>query len=127
VNKDYFRLFFKIIEYGLALILFLAVCYFSFINLIDFLSKDWSDFQTYYQFITYILLALVGIELIRLLLFHSLSAVLELMIILIARKMFSPELDPLGMLFSSLALLVIIGIYYLYALKPLKSLQDLTQ
>jgi len=87
---------------------------------------DWSNIDTFYQFISFILLLLVGVELIRLIVLHSITTVLELMILIVARKMLSPDLDSLGILLSVIALATLVGINYVYALKPLKSLDDLT-
>lgn len=88
---------------------------------------DWSVNPTFYQFISFVLLLLVGIELIRLILSHNISTVLELMILIIARKTLDPNIDSTGILLSVVSLGIVVLINYLYELKPLKSLQDLTQ
>jgi len=116
----------KIFEIMLAVFVFLSVVYFGFNTVGSFLGKDWSDIATFYQFISFILLLLVGIELIRLIVFHSITTVLELMILIVARKMLSPDLDSHEILLSVVALAILVGINYVYARKPLKGLTDLT-
>lgn len=124
--KEYFHKSIKVFEIILAMLVLLAVIYFGFSSVGGFLGKDWSNITTFYQFISYVLLLLVGVELIRLIVLHSITTVLELMILIVARKMLSPELDSLGILYSVTALTILVGINYIYALKPLKSLDDLT-
>ena len=124
--KEYFQKFIKVFEILLAALVLLAVIYFGFSSIGGFLGKDWSNIAIFYQFISYILLLLVGVELIRLIVLHSITTVLELMILIVARKMLSPDLDSLGLLYNVVALAILVGINYVYALKPLKSLDDLT-
>lgn len=121
------KLLIKGLENVLALLVLGGVIYFGINGLSDFFTKDWSSIITFYQFISFILLLLVGIELIRLMLSHSITTVLELMILIVARKMLDPNIDALGLLLSVIALGILVSINYLYALKPLKSLEDLTQ
>ncbi len=121
------RLLIKGLENILALLVLCGVIYFGINGLSGFFIKDWSSITTFYQFISFILLLLVGMELIRLMLSHSIITVLELMILIIARKMLDPNIDALGLLLSVIALGILVCINYLYALKPLKSLEDLTQ
>jgi len=108
--KEYFQKSIKIFELLLAFILLLAVIYFGFSSIGGFLGKDWSNVDIFYQFISFILLLLVGIELIRLIVLHSITTVLELMILIVARKMLSPDLDSLGIVLSVVALAILVGI-----------------
>jgi len=124
--KDNFLKSIKVFELLLAALVFLGVFFFAANSIGGFLEMDWSKIDTFYHFISYILLLLVGVELIRLIVLHSLATVLELMILIVARKMLSPDLDALGILLSVVALSILVGINYIYALKPLKSLDDLT-
>jgi len=124
--KNYFQKFIKFFELLLAALILLAVLYFGFNGTYDFLVRDWSSTATFYEFIAFVLLLLVGVELIRLIVLHSITTVLELMILIVARKMLSPDLDSLGIIISVVALAILVGINYVYALKPIKSLDDLT-
>lgn len=111
----------------LTLAVFCAVVYFSLNTAIDFLDKDWSTTSVMYDFISFILLILLGFELMRLILVHSITVVMELMLLIIARKMLYPEIVALDLLYCVMAFLLTIGVYYLYELKPLKSLDDITK
>jgi hypothetical protein len=107
--------------------MFFAVLYFSFNTGGSFLYKDWSSTSVMNEFISFILLVLLGFELIRLILVHSITVVMELMLLIIARKMLYPEIVALDLLYCVVAFLLTVGIYYFYELKPLKSLEDITK
>jgi hypothetical protein len=117
----------KMVEIFLAGVVFCAVVYFSWNVLYDFLLKDWSNMSVMYEFISFILLLLLGLEVTRLILVHSITVVMELMLLIIARKMLYPEITALDILYCTAAFAMVIGVYYLYELKPLKSLEDLTK
>lgn len=117
----------EIMEGVLALAMFFAVLYFSFNIAESFLHKDWSNTSVMYEFISFILLALLGFELIRLILVHSITVVMELMLLIIARKMLYPEIVALDLLYCVIAFLLTIGACYLYESKPLKGLEDITK
>jgi hypothetical protein len=117
----------EIVEGVLALVMFFAVLYFSFNTGGSFLYKDWSSTSVMNEFISFILLVLLGFELIRLILVHSITVVMELMLLIIARKMLYPEIVALDLLYCVVAFLLTVGIYYFYELKPLKSLEDITK
>ncbi len=117
----------EIVEIFLAVLVFCAVAYFSWNSLQSFLWKDWSSASVMYEFISVILLILLALEVTRLILVHSLTVVMELMMLILARKMLYPEIAALELLYCAVAFALVIGVYYLYELKPLKSLDDLTQ
>lgn len=56
---------------------------------------DWSTTDTFYELIYRTLLLVIGLELVRMLITHSLGAVLELLAFVIARKMLKPDLSAL--------------------------------
>lgn len=116
----------EITEIVLALMVLFAVVYFSFNGVQTFLLKDWSSTPVMYEFISFILLILLGLEIIRLILVHSINVVMELMLLVIARKMLYPDIIPLDLLFCAMAFSLIVGIYYLYEIKPIKGLGNLT-
>lgn len=117
----------ELAEVILALVMFFAVVYFTFNVAESFLHKDWSSTTIMYEFISFILLILLGLELIRLILVHNITVVMELMLLIIARKMLYPDIAALDLLYCVVAFLLIVGIYYLHEYKPLKSLEDLTK
>ena len=125
--KQLYKKYVNYFEAGLAVVVLVALLFYSYNSLLNMLNLDWSLDATFYSFISTILLILVGLELIRLMVFHSFTTVLELMILIIARKLLAPEIDALSILLSVLAMAVVIGLNYLYALKPIKSLEDLSR
>lgn len=114
-------------EIVLTILVFCGVVYFGVVALGDFLERDWSSVATMYDFITTVLLVLLGLEVARLILVHSIVVVMELMLLIIARKMLYPDILALEMIYCAIAFAVVVGVYYLYELKPLKSLEDLTR
>ena len=125
-TKIWYRKYVKMGENFLALIVLVGLFWFLFNSMWGFLEADWRLVRTFYDFISVILLVLVGLELIRLMVFHNFSTVLELMILIIARKMVSPEIDAVSILLSVLALAIVVGLNYVYTIKPIKSLEDLS-
>lgn len=117
----------EVAEVILALVLFLAVVYFSLSVAESFFYKDWSNISVMYEFISFILLALLGFELIRLILVHSITVVMELMLLIIARKMLYLEITAVDLLYCVIAFLLTVGVYYFYKLQPIKSLEDVTK
>jgi hypothetical protein len=121
------RVFMKWFEAVLAILVLGGVFSFGLNGLMNFFTKDWADIATFYSFISFILLLLVGIELVRLILSQNITTVLELTILIVARKTLDPKIDAFGLLLSVISLGLLVGINYLYASKPLKSLEDLSE
>lgn len=117
----------EIAEIILAAIVFFGVVYFGIEYGWGFLSKDWSNVSVIYEFISFILIMLLGFEVTRLILVHSITVVMELMLLVIARKMLQPDIAAIDLLFCVAAFCLTIGTYYLYEIKPIKSLMDLTK
>lgn len=125
--KKTYKKYVKVVESLLAAVVFVALIAYASQSMLGFTTADWQQTSTFYDFISSVLLILVGLELIRLMIFHNFSTVLELLILIIARKMLSPEIDALNILFGVLAISVIMAMSYVYELKPIKSLKDLSQ
>lgn len=117
----------KVTEIVLATIIFCGVAYFSVVALSGFAYRDWSSVITMHDFIATVLVILLGFEVVRLILVHNISVVIELMLLIIARKMLSPDISALDLVYCAGAFAIIVGVYYFYQWKPLKSLEDLTQ
>jgi len=64
-------------------------------------SMDWSSTETFYEFINRALIIIIGLELVRMLVNHSIGAVLELLAFVIARKMLKPDLTSLDIALSA--------------------------
>lgn len=117
----------RVAEMVLAMVVFVGVAYFSVVTLSAFWYRDWTNVTTIHDFIGTVLIILLGFEVVRLILVHNIAVVLELMLLVIARKMLSPDIGALDLVYCAGAFAIMVGVYYLYALKPLRSLQDLTQ
>lgn len=87
----------------LAGIVILAVCIYAISSASALMGMDWAANESFYQFIYRVLLLIIGLELARMLVTHSISAVLELLSFVIARKMLKPDLSSLDIFLSVLA------------------------
>lgn len=87
----------------LAGIVILTVCVYAISSVSTFMGMDWTANESFYQFIYRVLLLIIGLELARMLVTHSISAVLELLSFVIARKMLKPDLSSLDIFLSVLA------------------------
>lgn len=116
----------KVLEWLLSLSVLAGVVYFAYNSAMALPGKDWADTKTFYDFISLALLLIIGLEFSRLIISHSFSRVLELIILIIARKIISPELHANEVLLAVIALAIIVGLAYLYDAKPLHSLEDLS-
>lgn len=110
VSKRYLLLV-QILEKFLAILVFIGVLYMAFSNLPVLLSMDWSKTETFYEFIYRILLAVIGLELIRMLIIHEIIAVLELLAFVIARKMLNPDLTALDIALSVFAFVALVLVH----------------
>lgn len=61
---------------------------------------DWSLSETFYEMINRTLLIVIGIELMRTLITHDLHVIIELLAIVIARKLLKPDLVNLDIALS---------------------------
>lgn len=75
------------------------ICYGSYSGMFLF-SLDWSATETFYEFLNRALIVVIGIEFIRMLMNHSIAAVLELLAFVIARKILHPELEAIDIALS---------------------------
>lgn len=66
-------------------------------------AMDWSQTETFFELIYRVLAVIIGLELVRMLVSHSISAVLELLAFVIARKMLKPDLASLDVTLGVLA------------------------
>ena len=121
-----YRAVFHIVEKVLAAAVCIGIVVFAFQGLRSFLFRDWGSPETFYAFISFVLLLLLGVELIRLLMFHSFTTVLELIILIISRKMLKPDISSADILTLIISIAVVVAIYYVYSRHPLKELEDLS-
>ncbi|MBI5804458.1 hypothetical protein HZA73_00265 [candidate division TA06 bacterium] len=96
-------------ERGLALAMLAGVLLAAVNGGITMSQMDWTAKETFYELIYRVLLLVIGLELVRMLVTHSLSAVLELLAFVIARKMLKPDLTSLDIILSVIAFVVLLG------------------
>ena len=72
-------------------------------------AMDWRLTETFYDLIYRVLLLVIGVELVRTLVTHELSAILELLGFVVARKMLKPDLPVLDIVLSVLAFVALLA------------------
>jgi len=72
-------------------------------------AMDWSVTETYYELINRVLAIIIGLELVRMLISHSIAAVLELLAFVIARKMLKPDLESFDIMAGVLAFVALMA------------------
>ncbi|HNV70492.1 MAG TPA: hypothetical protein PKO06_12400 [Candidatus Ozemobacteraceae bacterium] len=92
----------------LAVCIFLGVIVFTFKSAIAFSQMDWASTEAIYELVYRVLLAVIGLELIRTLLTHNLQSVLELLAFVVARKTLKPDLSVVDILLSVLAFAILL-------------------
>ena len=117
------KAFATILERMLALAILMGIIVFAFQGAIHLMGMDWSNTETFYELIYRVLLLVIGVELIRTLVTHDLSAVLELLAFVVARKMLKPELSTFDIVMGAVAFAVLLAARRFLgpSLKPEKS------
>lgn len=108
INRAY-RITLKFSEWILALMVLIASIIYAIDSIHVLSGMDWALNATYYELIYRVLLIVIGIELIKMLITHSLEAVLELMAFVIARKMLKPDLDSIDLAVSVVAFIALLA------------------
>lgn len=99
----------RIVERFIAVLVLIAVLVYVYQSITVLVTYDWSQTDTLYEFIYRVLIAIIGIELVRMLITHSITAVIELIAFVIARKMLKPDLSSLDILLSVIAFVLLMG------------------
>lgn len=89
------------LEKLIAILTILAVIAYGIHSASVLIAMDWSSTETFYEFINRALIAIIGLELVRMLVNHSIGAVLELLAFVIARKMLKPDLSSVDIALSA--------------------------
>lgn len=98
-----------ILEKALALVVIGSVIAFAIQSIDLILHSDWNDTGTFYELIFRILLIVICLELARMLITHSLNAVLELLAFVIARKMLKPDLESVDVVFGVVSFVALLA------------------
>jgi hypothetical protein len=72
-------------------------------------TMDWNLTETYSELINRVLAIIIGLELVRMLVSHTISAVLELLAFVIARKVLKPELESVDVMLGVLAFVALMA------------------
>ena len=97
------------LERGLALAMLVGVLIAAVNGGITMTQMDWTAKETFYELIYRVLLLVIGLELVRMLVTHSLAAVLELLAFVIARKMLKPDLTAIDIILSVVAFVTLLA------------------
>lgn len=97
------KAFATMLECMLAFAILIGIIASAFHGVIHLTGMDWQSTETFYELIYRVLLLVIGVELIRTLVTHDLSAVLELLAFVVARKMLKPELATLDIFMGAAA------------------------
>lgn len=97
------------VEKFIAALTVLAVLVYSLHSSKVLMAMDWSSTETFYEFINRALIAVIGLELVRMLVNHSIGAVLELLAFVIARKMLKPDLSSVDIALSAFSFVALMA------------------
>ena len=97
------------LERALALLMLVGVVIAAVKGGITMFQMDWTAKETFYELIYRVLLLVIGLELVRMLVTHSLAAVLELLAFVIARKMLKPDLTSIDIILSVVAFVILLA------------------
>lgn len=97
------------LERVLALLMLAGVVVAAVKGGITMFQMDWTAKETFYELIYRVLLLVIGLELVRMLVTHSLAAVLELLAFVIARKMLKPDLTSIDIILSVVAFVTLLA------------------
>ncbi len=96
-----------IVERIIATATLVAVLWYGIQSAHILLALDWSQTDTFYEFINRTLIAIIGLELVHMLVNHSIGAVLELLAFVIARKMLKPDLSSVDIALSAFSFVIL--------------------
>ena len=72
-------------------------------------GMDWKETETFYELVYRVLLMVIGLELVRMLIVHDLSAVLELLAFVTARKVLKPDIEAVDIVLAIVAFVALLG------------------
>ena len=93
----------------LAALTLFAVLWYVILSGYMLIGLDWMQPETFQIFINRMLVAIIGIEIMRMLLYHSIGSVLELLAFVIARKMLYPDLTSMDLVLNTFAFLLLMA------------------
>lgn len=98
-----------VMEKFVALAVVAGVVAYALYSVAVMAGMDWSLTETYYELINRVLAIIIGLELVRMLVSHSIASVLELLAFVIARKMLKPDLGSVDIMAGVLAFVALMA------------------
>jgi hypothetical protein len=93
----------------LAISVLVGIVLYSFGSILILAGMDWKLTETFYELIYRVLLIVIGLELVRMLIVHDLSAVLELLAFVTARKVLKPDIEAIDIVLAIIAFVALLG------------------
>jgi hypothetical protein len=97
------------LEAVLASIILAGVIAFGVGSAMVLVHTDWREIAAFYDLINRLLMMAIGVEVVRTLLTHNLGTIVELLALVIARKILKPDVTPLEILLSVLAFVMLLA------------------
>lgn len=98
-----------VMEKFVAFAVVLGVITYAVNSIAVLVAMDWAVTETYYEVINRVLAIIIGLELVRMLISHSIASVLELLAFVIARKMLKPDLGSVDIMAGVLAFVALMA------------------
>lgn len=93
----------------MAILIALGLVGFILYSIPIMLDMNWSETETFYELFYRVLLTAIGIELIHTLVTHELNAIVEMIAMVIARKLLKPDSDSTDILLIVMAFCLLLG------------------
>jgi hypothetical protein len=112
-----FSVFIRWLEMGLAALVLVGVLAAAVSSLRELLGLDWTQAETFDRLMSRVLFIAIGLELARMLVVHSLRAILEMLAFAIARNMLLPDRTAIDIVLGAVgfAILLAASRYFLVA------------
>lgn len=104
-----------ILEKCVAFLVVIGVAVYAAQSTLVLIAMDWAITDTYYELINRVLAIIIGLELVRMLISHSIAAVLELLAFVIARKMLKPDLGSIDIMAGVFAFVTLMAARHFFA------------
>jgi hypothetical protein len=104
-----FSAFVRWLEIGLAGLVLLGVLAAAVSSVRELLGLDWSQATTFDRLMSRVLFIAIGLELARMLVVHSLRAILEMLAFAIARNMLLPNRTAVDILLGTIGFALLLG------------------
>lgn len=102
------------LERILAAVVLVAVAIYCIASVEVMMQMDWSRTETLYELIYRALVAVIGLEFVRMLVTHSVNAVLELIAFIISRRMLKQDMTSLDMVINVVAFVTLLIVRYFF-------------